>query len=119
MIVLPPMRDAIPLIWKAFNAQELQAQKKPRAGVGGMYSGPCAIGALLTEQERLDLDSISIYMGINTVVRQEYVVLTNPSELSDYERLQIAHDSWNADRDKKSLDEFVLLLAELEKKYPQ
>ena len=116
-ILVPAMSKAIPLIWAAFNAQELQAQVQKGPG-GGMYSGPCAIGVTMKPEERLELDGIDSYMGIAGAVDGNYVILENPDELDDYMNLQDKHDEWLSENDLNSLNDFVLELNHLSEKYP-
>ena len=117
------MPTLLPLIWKAYMAKELQAQlpsDKPDDTCS--YDGPCAIGVgiPLTQRARLDRHDTP---EITFLIREGVISIPNSEPISEYDKLQTAHDNWNYRRNqgeqsaKASEAQFVTYLTTLSEKY--
>lgn len=88
MITLPPLKDALPIIRKAFDNKELQmfnegGSKLPK------YSGPCAIGVLLSPEDREFLDKFHPDEAITGI---EDIIIECSQEAKVFRTLQHYHD---------------------------
>ena len=115
-IELPPLKEALPKIRAAFNADQLQAQTNQLQQVKAQYSGPCAVGIVLSgiDQARLDRGINSVY-GIEMLLRDGDVKALDPP--SDWGKLQYAHDHWLHHPNDLAKKEFAAILTELETRY--
>lgn len=116
-IELPPLKEALPKIRAAFEAGELQAQINQAEGIAPQYSGPCAIGVLMSgiDQSRLDRGIDGQY-GIETLIRENHVKASDSP--ADFGKLQYAHDNWLRHPAQPLAKEyFVTVLTELETRY--
>ena len=125
------MKTGLLRVWEAFNAQQLQAQTRNRHSVQspdfvpiGFYCGPCAIGAMMTPDERqqadhgYNTDGSFTYVSVASLWERHVVSFNDePDAKSDAVVLQRAHDNWLFRPSKQTLDTFVLTLQELTTKY--
>ncbi|MGH6957859.1 MAG: hypothetical protein ACREEW_14430 [Caulobacteraceae bacterium] len=109
------IRDVIRAARNAYENHELQAQTFNRPikdGPSCQYSGPCAIGAALTPEQRLQLDSLSGNKAIQYLIRMGVITSDSPVALIE---LQSNHDFWMLHPDMEGT--FVNMLNQLEEKY--
>lgn len=117
------MPTLLPLVWAAYMAKELQAQTP-----GGKpddtcrYDGPCAIGVGIPETQRARFDR-SDAAAIDFLIRDGKIRIQDEESISDYSKLQTAHDGWTYKRHlgdeaaKNAEEEFVTHLKLLSQKY--
>ena len=120
MFKLPPLCEAIPRILAAVEAGQLQAQISSQRVRPSTYNGPCAIGFLMPDSVRQDIDQRSEYIGVTDVVGDLAipVALTNDDELTDYSEIQRWHDRWQESRAEAPKKKFLDTLNRLKEKYP-
>lgn len=115
-IELPPLKEALPKIRAAFEADQLQAQTNQAERVVAQYSGPCAVGVVLSgiDQARLDRGIDGLY-SIETLLRDGHVKASDSP--ADWGKLQYAHDNWLLHPNDLAKKEFAAILTELETRY--
>lgn len=116
------MKTGLSKVWEAFNAKELQAQVTAEPRKTGTYSGPCAIGVMMTPDERNTVDRPNggalSYAGIGLLWERKVIDFPDRDQLSDAIQLQRDHDLWLLDPSSKLRHErFVLTLTDLSTKY--
>lgn len=111
---LPPIREMLVTIRRAFDNKELQMFNGQSRQ--GLYSGPCAIGVCMTEEQREygDDNEFSMY-DINELVDCNIITGLTTEEISDLAVLQMEHESCSVfSKDPKTFNDVLSLL---EKKY--
>lgn len=116
------MKTGLSKVWEAFNAKELQAQVTAEPRKTGTYSGPCAIGVMMTPDERHQVDHINgerlSYNGVMALYERKALAFPDKDQAGDAITLQRAHDLWLLDPSSKLRHErFVLTLTDLSTKY--
>jgi hypothetical protein len=119
------LRQALPTIRAAFDNKELQMFKNAEGDSGRcLYSGPCAIGICIPEENRAELDFPGTG-GTSFDSHQRRGIFTCPPEQhADISELQRLHDALVVDRRyaddeyyARRVADFERLLIDLEDKY--
>lgn len=123
------LAEGLPKVWAAFNDGSLQAGKAQTnpssAPTTGCYVGPCAIGVMMTPEERVKADHSGVsgsfmYASLDVLAMRGIAQFPSCEEEYDAQMLQGAHDAWLAHPlNKQKLDHFVLTLTNLSTKYPE
>lgn len=99
-IQLPPRAEFFARVRAALDARELQCQQPGYSVAGGCrYTGPCAIGVVLTKEQQSSLDD---YIGeddteIATFIRLGVVKKPDDVTVAEIMQIQWAHDRGNVD----------------------
>lgn len=116
------MKTGLSKVWEAFNAKELQAQVTTEPNKTGTYSGPCAIGVMMTTEERKIVDHPDggglTYADVGLLWERKVIDFPDKDQLADAVKLQRDHDRWLINPSSKLRhDRFVLTLNDLSTKY--
>jgi len=86
------IRKCLPIIRKAFDAGELQCQRKDKMGrhIEASYKAGCVIAQCLTAEQRERFDNHGVYTSISSLIEGGDVITDNGLALGS---LQNAHDT--------------------------
>lgn len=119
-VILPPLKEMLPIIRKAFDNEDLQMFRAGDFPQLWAYNGPCAIGVCIPDRETRDYLDSKEDSSIDYLIDQGIVQVTNQHEVSDIVALQTFHDSVlirTFDEGKSKIKEFENLLITLEDQY--
>jgi hypothetical protein len=118
MIINMDMRTLLPKVREAFNNKQLQIFQSNYSGKCS-YSGPCAVGVGMTEEQRKFCDDRQ-WPSVNSLIVDKVIAIPD-RQYDDFRKLQNAHDNCARYSGSEMIEEeisiFGDLLERLEKKY--
>jgi hypothetical protein len=116
-IIKLDIKSMLPVIRKAFDEKTLQ-MFTASADSYCQYSGPCAIGVCLTQDQQRYLDELADDSSIINYIAVGYVTVTG--DASDLSTLQNLHDRCVTEiavGQHESVEKFDYMLKQIEEKY--